>query len=668
MKRLLSKHALAMWLGFLLTAGLGLFFLEYRVGIFVVNRSYDLLLVLRGEVAADEAVIVYLDEKSYKELKQPLNIPFDRALHTRLVNRLTQAGAKVVVFDIVFSDPTTPEVDAAFATALRESGRVILAADKVATKVGASEMTLPLNTLMDSAGGVGYAEVEASRDLIVRWHTKVDPDWFPTLSWAAADFVKAPFAQKRPYDSSRRWMNYYGRPNTLPSVSFYLALDPAQVPDDYFRGKAVFVGAKLLTKSAADRKDEYPSPFGYWTTEELREEQGAIFMPGVEIQAITALNLIRGDWLRRTPVEIERAIILLCGLIFGAGLVWLRPQFATAIGLVTMVVIYLVSYALFKNKLLWWPWLIVEVQVAVALLWSIVFNSIQLYVQKRLYQQTLSLYLSPKLVKKFSGNPNLLKVGAEKQMLTILFSDIASFTSISEGLDSDELAQMMNKYFQTAVTHCIHKTDGTVVKYIGDAIFSFWNAPDPQVDHAVRACAAAVRFRDQEIQYINGHPLHTRIGLHTGVANVGNFGSTERVDYTALGENINLAARMEGLNKYLGTTLLITGTTREGVGDQFVVRFLGRFRLKGFEKAVDVYELISLAGAADDGRAWRDVFAQALKEYAAREFAAAAASFRRVLEVRPEDGPSKFYLARLEEWGAETPPADWKGEVELKEK
>src|SRR5205814_7408631 len=221
------------------------------------------------------------------------------------------------------------------------------------------------------------------------------------------------------------------------------------------------------------------------------------------------------------------------------------------------------------------------------------------YVQKRLYEQTLALYLSPRLVAKFSKDSKLLQRGANKQVLTILFTDIANFTSISDGLDPDQLEKLMNNYFQSAVSGCIHPTDGTVVKYIGDAIFAFWNAPDQQLDHQMRACQAALRFSEQPKHHVNGKPLLTRIGLHTGVANVGNFGSTDRFDYTALGDSINLASRMEGLNKYLGTELLISGDTRKGIDEQFTTRFLGLFRLKGFEKSVEVYELVARSNESE---------------------------------------------------------------------
>jgi len=328
-----------------------------------------------------------------------------------------------------------------------------------------------------------------------------------------------------------------------------------------------------------------------------------------------------------------------------------------------------VNYLMFAHLHRWFAWeIIVLAQLPIAWVFSVSFNSVQLYVEKQKVEQSLSLYLSPKLVKKFANNPKLLKPGAEKQMLTILFSDIASFTNISEGMDSDDLARSMNDYFQIAVHNCIHATDGTVVKYIGDAIFAFWNAPELQSDHSFRACEAALRFRDQPPQFMNGRELVTRIGLHTGVANVGNFGSMTRVDYTALGENINLASRMEGLNKYMGTRVLITADTRQAAGPKIITRYLGLFRLKGFERAVGVHELTGRLEQEAVSRDLRELFARALAALATGDFAAAEAAFHRVLELSPKDGPSLFYLHQIEELRHETLPPDWKGEITLKEK
>jgi adenylate cyclase len=235
-------------------------------------------------------------------------------------------------------------------------------------------------------------------------------------------------------------------------------------------------------------------------------------------------------------------------------------------------------------------------------------------------------------------------------------------------MSSDALAKMMNHYFETAVSQCIHKTDGTVVKYIGDSIFAFWNAPEAQPDHAIRACEAAIRLRDQRFADPNGNVLRTRIGIHTGLARIGNFGSSDRVDYTALGENVNLASRLEGLNKYLGTSCLITRETKEAMGERLVTRWLGQFQMKGLKDALDVYEIIGWADQTEPTRPWREAFDRALQNYHSRNLEFAAAGFRETLELRPDDGPSKFYLEKLEELQTQDVPSDWATHTILREK
>jgi adenylate cyclase len=650
-----------------LAVGVGVVLHTFRFGQSLIYWSYDLPFAVRPQVRPDQAVMVYMDDESHDKLGQSRIEPWDRSLHARLVDRLTVAGARVVVFDVVFSDPDPePSRDQALAGAFRASKRVLIAADTVPAGYGTGTrqraVTPPIDVLRDAVAGFGSAETVPSHDFAIRQHFHGSRDDFlASLSWTAAKFVGAAVTRSPEEQFRERWVNYYGPPGAIPSISYYRALETNVATDRLFKDKVVFIGAWLLTKFAGERKDEFRNPFSYWRAQDR-------FISGVEVQATLFLNLLRGDWLSRWSQTTERVLIIVLGAALGFLLFQLRPLAATASALGLVAGVAIVFASLFSGPRVWFPWLIVVAQIAVVTLGSIVFNSIHLYIQKRLYEQTLALYLSPKLVRKFSGDPKFLKPGAEKQTLTILFTDIANFTSISEGMDSDELARVMNQYFQKAVNDCIHATDGTVVKYIGDAIFAFWNAPEAQSDHHLRACRAALAFARQEPMTLNGQPLITRIGLHTGVANVGNFGSTERVDYTALGENINLASRMEGLNKYLGTTVLATGDTYDAVKEHIVSRCCGRFRLKGFERAVEVHELIGLTGEAEDSRAWREAFAEGLRHFQQRKFAEAEAAFRRTEELHPGDGPARFFLARVEEYRQHPPPADWSGEVELKEK
>lgn len=657
-------------MGALLIAGLGLWLHEFSIGRGLIHASYDVLLVARGERSVDETTIIFLDERSHKQLHQPLNAPWDRRLHAKLIDRLTAAGASAIVFDVVFSDPNPgePAVDEALARAIKASGRVILGADRVPLGDGGSQIIPPIEFFRTNAADIGSVEVWPDPDLVVREHTPEAE--LPSLSWAAAAFVGAPATTNDNVRAQSRWMNYYGRPGRIPHVSYCDAIQPGAVSDELFRDRVVFVGSKIITRFAGDRKDEYRNPFGFFLSREEIEQRGKLFVPGVEIQATACANLLRGDWLRRLSNGVERAVILLFGLAVGLVLARLQPLAATIAATVLLAFSFGACYVLLTHKLSWLVFFLGAVQVLAALVASVIYNSLQAYVAKRLAEQTLATYLSPKLVKKFSagGNPELLKPGAHKQEVTLFFSDIADFTKMSEGMDSDELAHLMNEYFEVAVARCIHKTDGTVVKYIGDAIFAFWNAPDLQTDHALRACEAVLHFRDVGMHEIHGLKLHTRIGLHTGVANVGNFGSVERVDYTALGENVNLASRLEGLNKYLGTSYLLSGATLAGVGDKLVTRAAGRFKLKGFEAAVEVHELVGWPAEAEATRAWREAFAAALAHFQHGDFNSAIEGFQRTLNLRPGDGPSNFYLDRITDLMAKPLPDGWGGEIQLTEK
>lgn len=653
-----------------LAIGSGLLLHEFAFGRGLTQTSYDLFLIKRNDKPANEAVLVYMDEISHLRLDQPLNAAWDRALHARLIDRLSAAGARAIIFDVVFSDrnPDKPAADLLLADSIKKSGRVILAADYARAEDGFNKVIPPFELVRDAAAGMGSAELNPDPDFVVRLHTRRGDSPLSSLSWTAAGLCQAKIASQETLEDSPRWVNYYGPPNFLPWKSYYEALDPGAVHDNFFSGKAVFIGANIQTKFASDRKDEYRNPFSFWLSEKVKNQNKALFSAGVEVQATLFLNLLRGDWLKRLPSNYETLIIIGLGLLFGYGLVRFPPAWAAAIAFVGLLGTMGGFYLLFSKKLIWFPWLIPVIQIGIALCWSILFNSVQLYVAKRLFEHTLRIYLPPALVKKFSKSRELLKPGAQKQTLTLLFSDIANFTTMSEGMDSDELAAMMNQYFEMAVASCIHKSEGTVAKYIGDAIFAFWNAPDPQADHALRACEAALLFRANAGQSFNGRILPTRIGLHTGVANVGNFGSEERVDYTALGENVNLASRLEGLNKHLGTFCLISGETKKAIGERLVTRALGKFQLKGFEGLVEVHELVGWPDQSEPTRNWREAFAEALNNYEQRNLEFAEIGFQRVLELRPEDGPAKFFLERIEELLKQELPDTWVTHTILKEK
>lgn len=636
----------------IIAAVLGLLLVLFSFGNGLKFASYDLLFAPHPIIQPAEAIVVYMDEDSHTALDQSFTEAWDRNLHARLVDRLTDAGARLIVFDIHFSGPgPNPEATTNLARAIKRHGNVILGADVAGGTVGQlgiKRVLPPYEALGDAAAAIGSVEVDAAHDVAVRRHLRGHPDdLVPSLSWAAAG------ASGNPWDTER-WVNYYGPPGTIPHLNYDRALE---APPEIFKDKAVFIGARLLTKLAAQRKDEYRSPYSLWMKESL-------FISGVEIQATQYLNLIRQDWLRRAKPATEACVVIVLGLLAGFGLMQLRPWVAVAVALVTAVTIIVASYLLFANARLWFPWLIpVVAQLPVALTLAVSYNSFRIYLENKLLEQSLARHLSPVRAKQLVRQRELLQPGAEKQVLSIMFTDIADFTKLSEGMDSDDLAKLMNSYFEEAIS-CVYETDGFLVKLIGDALFAIWNAPLPQPDHHERVFRAALLLKERvtEFKTSGGLVLRTRIGIHSGVADVGNFGSSKRFDYTAIGESVNLASRLEGLNKHLGTQILASGEAQSAVATKFDFRYLGRFRLKGFEKGIEAHEL--LAAPAE----WQKAFAEGLDHFRGRNLDAAETAFARVLKANPNDGPSRFYLAQLRELRANPPDAKWGGEIELKEK
>jgi len=684
-----------------LTALVGVILLLYPIGGGVTRASFDLPFVLRPNIAVNDVVLVYLDKVSHEELNQPTTAPWDRSLHARLVDRLTQDGAKAIVFDILFTDPSAnPTADEQFARAIERSRRVVLCGN-LDLLGDTSSASLPIYDYTSSHTKESYEEeypYGPFRAGSVAWgnaNLKIDPDYgirgfyqgildrsgaalIPWMPAAVAAFAGSPKAMVRSDPSESRWLNYYGPPGTIPSVSYFLAVLPGGVPPGFFKDKIVFVGAQMSADFSGKSKDEFRTPYSYW----IRWSRG--FAPGVEIHATAALNLIRGDWLNRLPPGLELGIVLLAALAAGWGLIRLQPLMALLATLLAMLVITLLAHYLAWHQHLWFAWLILLCELCVALLCSVAYNTVRLYVEKKLLEQSLSVHLSPALVKRVLSDPGLRRRGGTKQEVSMLFTDIENFSRISETMHPDDLVNLLNHYFEAAL-ECIHELDGTVMDLVGDAIFVIWNAPVEQPDHQERAAKAALLLHERLVELDAtqcGLPLRTRVGLHAGIVCVGNIGSEQRFDYAAVGENTNLASRLEGLNRYLGTSVLATREIQRVVEAKLTSRLVGHFQVKGFARAIEVHELLGPLAMAEATRPWREKFAGALQHFRKRQFDAAEKAFRETIQRRQQiegppagggdgpadDGPSLFYLSRIAELRLHPPSDEWIGEVVMKEK
>ena len=328
--------------------------------------------------------MIYLDEASSIDFKQPFNRPWDRAIHARLLDRLTADGAKGVIFDVVFSDPgPNPDTDRAFAEAIRRNGHVILAADysdnrPASDRHGRSrQMTLitPYEPFAEAAAGWGVAQLQPDEDFLVREHNHGPQDEdFVSLTWAAARLLHLPVTANDAARFRERWINYYGSPNNFDGLSYQLVFDK---PPGYFHDKIIFVGGRPQTGLLRERKDQFRSPYTTWYT-------NPVFIPAVDVHATILLNLIREDWLQKLPAGGEWGLIFIAALIFGAGLIFFRPPVAGAVAAVAALVFTTLALVLFGAERMWFPWLVIVAgQAPLGLLFAISYKSIEWYVLRR---------------------------------------------------------------------------------------------------------------------------------------------------------------------------------------------------------------------------------------------------------------------------------------------
>jgi len=291
--------------------------------------------------------------------------------------------------------------------------------------------------------------------------------------------------------------------------------------------------------------------------------------------------------------------------------------------------------------------------------------------EKRKVRSAFGQYLSPEVIRRLLLNPQLVE--PRKTDITVMFSDIRGFTSISEKLDAQELALFLNGYLSD-MTRIVFDTQGTLDKYIGDAVMAFWGAPYEDPGHAAEACTAAIsmmrRVHELQSQWEKeGKPkLDIGIGLNSGVASVGNMGSALRYGYTALGDTVNLSSRLEGLNKDYGTHILANESTFAAAKDAgFLFRELDIIRVKGKLQPVTIYELLGELSDLQQGPAFADLqqrlarFAEARQLYYQRHWPQAQQAFQSILDRWPDDGPSRTYWKRCQEYLFDEPPASWDG-------
>ncbi len=385
-------------------------------------------------------------------------------------------------------------------------------------------------------------------------------------------------------------------------------------------------------------------------------------------------TILQRKFIVRVKDYINYLIMFVIALFIGLVVQRMNARNSLVTIAVSFIVINAANTAAFAISLIW----VDQLGTSLALLLpSITITSIKFVKeesQKRFIKLAFSHYLSPSVIENIIKDPDSFKLGGESRTITTFFSDVAKFSTISEKLAPTELVALLNEYL-SEMTDILLGYDGTIDKYEGDAIMAFFGAPHFFPDHARRACYTALDMQARLAQMRKKwkeqgrDELYVRIGMNSGEAVVGNMGSRTRMDYTVMGDSVNLASRLEGANKFYGTQIMISEFTRREVGDAVEVRQLDRIRVVGKEEPIIVFELMAKKGElTGQQRDLLDKYNTGLELFQAREWEKAKNSFRAGLRVVPDDGPCKTYVERCTEFAKAPPPKNWDGVYRLKSK
>ncbi|MBF0255906.1 MAG: adenylate/guanylate cyclase domain-containing protein [Gammaproteobacteria bacterium] len=649
-----SLTALA-WLVLAWSVALGLYHLPAWE--LVEHKLFDLASLVNPPGQSQLPItIVSIDEASFAQIGQQW--PWPRSLHAQLLNKLHAKGAAVIAFDILFTEASSEEEDLALSQAIENTlGAVVLAADTGYHETASVRQWLrvdPLPRFTQAGAATGLASVSLDDDGVVRRFPQQDDAFWRQIIRTL--IAMQPGLVEEPGIPANALIRYLGPPHTFPFVSYYQVVneDPS-IPEGFFQDQIVIIGRDL--KSTLDdgsaQADMFATPFVL---------DGGRLTSGVEIHANLVENALMGMAIKPAPVSHALLALAISALIALPAVLWWHFLRSGLLILLSLGGLTGISLWLLESQSLWLPFS--HLLLAYLLLYFGMGVSSYLAERRRALgiKSAFAMYVSGDVVNQMIGSQDALRLGGERKEMSILFSDLAGFTSISEKLSPEEVANLMNRYL-TRMTRVIHHYRGTVDKFIGDAVMAFWNAPLDDDQHALHAVQAALGMQQAlaELRAEMGDtatgPLAMRIGVHTGPAVVGNMGSEERFNYTVLGDTVNLASRLEGVNKYYGTWILLSENTAEVVAEQIRLRPVDLVKVKGKAQAVKIFtpcEEESLARASS----------RALDFYLAGNWAEARSLWESIQRLIPEDSLARLFLARLDKLEA-NPPEHWDGATSL---
>ncbi len=594
------------------------------------SKTLDLRFTLRGKIApGPETVIAAIDEESIHKIGR---FPWPRSVWARVVDRLREDGAAVVVFDVLFTEPENAESDGLLEKAIGKNGRVILPMDFDFAEAGYKESGFtnkqvdflipsafsalkntdapytpltakvvlpPLERFSNAAASLAHINMIPDNDGTLRWEVlaiRYLDDFYAPIGLQAARLYRKLEAQNLgldgwgevqlgdtaiPTDSrSRMLINYRGPDGTFPRYSISSIVD-GTAPAGAFQNKIVLIGATAI---------------GIY---DLRVTPFSNNMAGVEKHASVVDNILRGDFLRRSNANVL-LLVFLFAIVLGIAL----PRLGAGAGVALFLALFAgylgYVYYLFAVKGIWFN----LIYPASALFFGYTSQTAYRFFMEerraRDIRKMFSSYVSKRIVDELIRDPSKAKLGGDRKEITVLFSDIRGFTTFSEKHQPEEVVSLLNEYLG-AMTAIVFEHEGTLDKFVGDAIMALWGAPVGQPDHAERSvrCALAMIDKLKQLQAKwaaeGKYVIDIGIGINTGDMVVGNMGAEgKKMDYTVIGDNVNLGARLEGLTRKYNNHIIISEYTYEKVKNVVQANELGSVTVKGKEKPVVVYDLIGL--------------------------------------------------------------------------
>jgi adenylate cyclase len=565
-------------------------------------KALDLLFLLRGpHVPSPKIVIVGVDYESLQVLGS--SWPWPRRYHARLIERLREARA--IGLDFLFTQDSDPGQDRSLAEAARAAGNVVWASHFSLAKEGrfvVESQVEPIPALRAASPDFGYVNFPLDRDGVVRrvaplklYHDRVFRSFSLVVlerAGLARSVVTASGIRQGtdgpmvPVDKeSAVLINYAGPPRSFRQFPYHRVLR-GEVPPETFRGKLVLVGGVSSTLM-----DSFVTPF---FSPLFGNEQ----MAGVEVHANVIDTMLAGRYLTRAAAWVNAAVLLVLGGVVGASAATLRARWAIALSAALGLGHAAWGVGSFLTKGYWLNIVAPAATIPLALACAGIYRFVREEQLKGVVKRSLERYVSVEVAREILERGDEVELGGIRRRITVAFCDIRGFTTLSEHRSPEEVVDLLNRFF-TRISRPILRHGGTLDKYIGDAIMAFWGAPMAREDDPIRSVRCALEMLREsaafsvELEAQGEAPLTIGIGINTGWAIVGNIGSPDRMGYTAIGDTVNIASRLQDLTKEHRADLLISDSTFKEIDDLFEAEWIGLVSVKGRTEPVGVYKVLS---------------------------------------------------------------------------